>query len=55
MATAPAIRITEMIEEGIKVGKKFTHEDMSAIQQDFTDVFARDMTPLLIYFSCYRF
>ena len=48
MATARSIRITEMIEESISAGKKFTHEDMAAIQQDFTDVFARDMTPRLI-------
>ena len=34
MSTARSIRISEMIEDGIRSGKKLTFEDMSAIQQD---------------------
>ena len=32
MSTARSIRITEMIEQSIASGKKFTYEDMAAIQ-----------------------
>jgi len=45
MSTARAVRIDELIKEGIAAGRKFTAEDMIAIQQDTVDVFARRMVP----------
>ena len=38
-------RISDMIEEGIKMGKKFTHEDMNRMQLDVVDIAARDIAP----------
>ena len=37
-----------MIEEGIAAGKKFSIEDMGAMQQDVVDVMARRQVPNLI-------
>ena len=37
-----------MIEEGIAAGKKFTIEDMGAMQQDVLDVMARRQVPNLV-------
>lgn len=48
MSTARAQRIDEMIRTGIEKGKKFTIHDMKAIQQDDTDIIAREITPSLI-------
>lgn len=48
ISTARAIRIDEMISEGIKKGKKFTPKDMIDIQTDFTDVIARELVPHVI-------
>ena len=48
MSTGRAMRIDEMIREGIASGHKFTVRDMTAIQQDDTDVIARDLTPTLL-------
>lgn len=45
---ARAIRIDEIIRTGIKEGKKFTAQDMVDIQQDTTDVFARQVVPKLL-------
>jgi penicillin amidase len=46
--TARAIRINEMIAEGISKGQKFGMNEMSQIQEDLTDVFARDLTPRIL-------
>ena len=48
VSTPRSIRITEMIKEQIKNEEKFIVEDMTEIQQDLTDVFARDSVPLMI-------
>jgi penicillin amidase len=48
MSTGRAMRIDEMISGYIKDGHKITVEDMGKIQQDDTDVIARDFTPLMI-------
>ena len=45
MPTSRALRITEMIEGGIKAGKKFDLDDMAEIQLDVIDVFARELAP----------
>lgn len=45
---ARVVRIDEILREGIAAGKKFTIEDMGAIQQDVVDVIARRMNPLII-------
>lgn len=41
VSSARAVRIDEMISQIIREGRKVTYADMSAIQQDDTDVFAR--------------
>lgn len=48
MSTGRSLRIEEMIQQWISTGHKITYQDMSAIQQDDTDVIARDLTPKLI-------
>ena len=37
-----------MLEEGIKAGKKFTHEDMNQMQLDVVDICAVRNAPKLI-------
>ena len=44
-ATGRSVRITEMISQGIKAGKKFTAKDMVDMQNDVTDVIAREAVP----------
>lgn len=48
MSTGRSVRIDELIREGIESGKKFTPQDMIAIQQDTVDVFARNMRPTVV-------
>jgi len=48
MSTARAQRIDEMISGWISEGHKISLDDMKAIQQDDTDIVARDFTPLMI-------
>jgi penicillin amidase len=48
-STPRAERIAELIESKIKQGLKFSPQDVSAIQQDDTDVFARKVAPKLIH------
>lgn len=48
IATGRSIRISEMIEDGLSAGKKFTAQDMVEMQQDMTDVFARDLVKHII-------
>lgn len=48
MSTGRSQRIDEMISGFIKAGHKITVEDMASIQQDDTDVVARDFTPIMI-------
>jgi penicillin G amidase len=48
IATGRSIRINEMIEEGLAAGKKFTASDMVEMQQDMTDVYARDLVKHII-------
>lgn len=48
MNTGRALRVNEIISEGIKEGKKFTVEDMVDIQQDMTDVIARNLSPSIV-------
>ena len=43
MCTARQQRIVELLEQGIRSGKKFTVEDMKEIQFDVEDVHARGM------------
>lgn len=45
MATARSQRIDEMISTWIQKGHKITYEDMSKIQQDDTDIIARQLSP----------
>ena len=47
MSTPRQQRIVEMIEDGIKAGKKFTIEDMSDMQQDVVDIQAKRLVPLM--------
>jgi len=47
-STMRSLRINELIEQGIKDGKKFTAQDMVDIQQDVVDVAARAMTPHIL-------
>lgn len=47
-STIRSIRIQEIIEKGIKEGKKFTVQDMIDMQQDTVDASARETTPHLI-------
>ena len=42
------LRIDEILREGVAAGKKFTLEDLGAIQQDVIDVVARRMTPKIV-------
>lgn len=46
--TARAIRIGEIISEGIRQGKKFDAQDMVDIQQDLVDVVARELSPHIV-------
>ena len=49
MSSTPRhVRIDEIISSGIASGKKFTLEDMGAIQQDVVDIVARRMNPKII-------
>ena len=48
MSTARAVRIDELIRQGIAEGKKFTAEDMIEIQLDTVDVFARRMVSTVV-------
>ena len=48
MSTGRSQRIDEMISGWIKEGHKITVADMQAIQQDDTDVIAREFTPRMI-------
>ena len=43
VATGRSQRIIELVDQGIKSGKKFTAQDMVDIQQDMTDIIAREM------------
>jgi acyl-homoserine lactone acylase PvdQ len=47
-STTRAIRLDEMIREWIKDGHKITVEDMSSMQQDDTDVMAREFAPKMV-------
>jgi len=47
MSTPRQQRIVEMIEDGIKAGKKFTIEDMSNMQQDVVDIQAKRIVPIM--------
>lgn len=42
-STGRSLRLEEIIETGIKEGKKFDHQDMIDMQQDMTDVVARGL------------
>ena len=46
--TARAYRITEMIEERIAAGKKFTVDGIIDIMQDQIDTIARKQAPLMV-------
>jgi hypothetical protein len=46
--TARTIRITELIQAKIDAGVKMTHLDMTEIQQDGVDTYARVEAPLMI-------
>ena len=46
--TARTIRITELIQAKIDAGLKMTHLDMTEIQQDGVDTYARAEVPLMI-------
>jgi len=48
MSTTRAKRITEIIQNGIDAGKKFTIQDMIDIQQDEMDVEARDLISYML-------
>ena len=48
ISTARSRRINEIIEQGISNGKKFTVEDMNAIQLDLIDIDARETYPLMV-------
>jgi len=48
MTTGRSVRIDELISEGIAQGKKFTPEDMTEMQLDTVDVFARRMRPYIV-------
>ena len=48
---ARMIRIDEVLRDGIANGRKFTLEDMGAIQQDVVDVVARRMAPKIASIS----
>ena len=47
ISTPRSIRIDEMIRDRIEHDEKFIVEDMTEIQQDLVDVYARDTAPLL--------
>lgn len=42
------LRIDELLRQGVASGKKFTLDDMGAIQQDVVDVYARQVTPMIV-------
>lgn len=46
--TGRSMRLKELIESGINGGKKFTSQDMINMQQDMTDVVAREITPHIL-------
>ena len=48
MSTGRSQRIDEMIKGFIEQGHKITVEDMQSIQQDDTDIIAREFTPKMI-------
>lgn len=48
ISTGRALRIKEVLEKGIKEGKKFDAQDMIDLQQDMTDVIARDLKPHIV-------
>jgi penicillin amidase len=48
MPTGRANRIDEMINNKIKSGEKFKLADLGEIQQDVTDVYAREMAPMIV-------
>lgn len=48
ISTGRSLRIQEVLEKGIKEGKKFDAQDMINLQQDMTDVIARDLQPHII-------
>lgn len=43
-----ALRTAQMIESGIKAGKKFTTDDMIVLQDDLLDIVCKDQVPLLM-------
>jgi len=47
VSTGRSLRIQEVIEQKIKKGEKFSVEHMVELQQDLTDVIARDMAPII--------
>jgi penicillin amidase len=48
IATARGLRLTEIISNGIKEGKKFTSQDMKDMQMDLMDVFLKELTPHIV-------
>jgi len=46
--TGRSLRLREIIDKGIKEGKKFTAQDMVEMQMDEMDVFARELTPHIV-------
>jgi penicillin amidase len=48
ISTGRSLRIQEVIEKGIREGKKFDAQDMVNLQQDMVDVIARDLKPHII-------
>ena len=48
IATGRSLRLVQIIEDGIKAGKKFTSQDMINMQMDYLDVFARELTPHIV-------
>ena len=47
ISTPRSVRINEMIRDRIEHDEKFIVEDMTEIQQDLVDVYARELAPLL--------
>ena len=45
------LRVDEILREGVASGKKFTLDDMGAMQQDITDVVARRVAPKIVSIS----
>lgn len=50
-STGRAIRLKELIENGIKSGKRFDEKDMIDMQNDEVDVFARELAPQIVHIT----